>query len=111
MTNINKDQFVAILNDIAEIEEMCEEIEWIFDKYNCRDFRSGYAYYDHKMIDHMINILDACTNEDNWVNYWVNELECGKKWNPDTVVDPQGNSIDISTPEKLYDFLFSPNVF
>lgn len=111
MAVISKDKFVAILSDIAEIEEMCGEIEWIFEKYDRRDFRSGYAYYDHRLVAHMIEILDFCTNDNNWVNYWVYELECGKSWDANDVSDPLGNSIDISTPEKLYDFIFGPNIF
>lgn len=111
MAVISKDQFVTILNDLVKTEEMCQEIEEVFQKYDCRDFRSGYAYSDDKIASHLISVLDLYTNDDNWVRYWVCDLDYGKSWNPDMVVDPQGNSIDISTPEKLYDFLFAPNVF
>lgn len=41
------------------------------------------------------------------ISYFIYELEFGKKWKPNYVTDSNGNSIDMSTAEKLYDYLVS----
>ena len=39
------------------------------------------------------------------ISYWCYELEYGIGYYPGCVTDENGNPIDISTPEKLYDYV------
>lgn len=41
------------------------------------------------------------------IGYFCWELDFGRKWTPDSIQDINGNPIDISTSEKLYDYLIS----
>lgn len=103
--SIPKSRFVTMLNDIKNVNKMGEELDRIFAAYGRGNFCSGFAFCDDLMIGHVVELLDCMTNTDDWVSYWVEVLECGQRWNSDCVIDEQDNSVDISTPEKLYDFL------
>lgn len=39
------------------------------------------------------------------ISYFIYDLEYGKKWTETSITDADGKPIDISTAEKLYDFL------
>lgn len=41
------------------------------------------------------------------ISYFIYDLNCGEDWEPYTITDEYGNDIDVSTAEKLYDFLVS----
>ena len=43
------------------------------------------------------------------ISYFIYELDYGKKWTTDSITTSDGESIDISTAEKLYDYLISEN--
>ena len=39
------------------------------------------------------------------ISYFIYELDYGKKYKAGCVLDENMNEIDLSTPEKLYDYL------
>lgn len=64
-----------------------------------------YSRYESKMVELLEAIMiDA---KCQWISYFIYELDFGKNYVDGCVSykKDNGGSIDISTPEKLYDFL------
>jgi hypothetical protein len=61
---------------------------------------------EHAMFEHEFH--DPENPQPSWIEYYCHELEFGEKFYPGCVKD-QEDVIDISTPEKLYDFLHQRN--
>lgn len=55
----------------------------------------------------VVDLLEfAMDDQGDWISYWLWELEFGEKYKPGCVTD-NGVDVDLSTAEKLYDFLVS----
>ena len=94
--------------------EFCDIIKAIMDRCNyqkelddvCRKHGvDGYFPYVDSDSD-VVWLLDhyAIPNDGDWVSYFCWEGDFGKDLTPDSVSIDDKN-IDITTPEKLYDFL------
>jgi hypothetical protein len=44
-------------------------------------------------------------NDNDMISWWIFELNYGKDYKDGYIQDCDGNNIDISTVEKLYDYL------
>lgn len=106
---ISKETFVSAINQIKAVNEYHEKLNSLFEEYGA----DGYVY-PPTCIDNLVMVLEEGMeiepNEyDNTdVSYFVYELDCGKSWKPGCVtdvVDGKEIEIDMSTPEKFYDYL------
>lgn len=110
---ISKQLFVKYINCIQEKDNMANEINKILIKYNQRDLLDGYDLINNDFIDIIVELLDKNFDDNcDWVDYFIYELDYGNKyWTDDgrfcsdLILDENDQPIDISTPEKLYDFL------
>jgi hypothetical protein len=101
---ISKHQFIKCIHTIKRQNNMADELNNIFKKYNKPDFLDGYGFINDEMIYLLAETLDKSFDENcDWVRYYLFELNM--EWHPGDVIDKNGNDIDFSTPEKLYDFL------
>lgn len=69
------------------------------------DFVSSYD--NSLVIDQLVKLLKILTDDDHkdsWIDYFVYELDFGKKFTMGMVKN-KGSDVDISTSSKLYDFL------
>lgn len=99
---ISKKTFVDTINKIIDYNNMSNEINDVFSKYKVEDCNSVfYGFYE----DVVVNLLtEAMNDEDEWISWWLYECNYGKDIN-DRDFDNESFYIDLSTPEKLYDFL------
>ena len=44
-------------------------------------------------------------DKDDWICYWVYELDCGRRWEEGTVVSKDGENIPLKTIEDLWAML------
>ena len=98
---IKKEKFVRILNELERVdraeEKIVEAISSISAFYWNYPFSTG--------SDTVIDLLEELTNDEGqMISYFVYELDWGKKWEPGCVTD-ENEDIDLSTAEKLYDYL------
>lgn len=65
--------------------------------------------YDNSTLsDALIDVLRAIMDDkDNWINYFIYELDFGAKNDKLKAWDKDGNNIPLSTPEDLYNLLVS----
>ena len=104
---LTKQEFVDILNRLQEATELVDKVEELFrdsrDNIEC-DFCNGAGLQiSHEGI--VVKLLEKLMQDSAGnISYFIYELDYGKEYREDCVSDKNGN-IDISTPEKLYDYL------
>ena len=106
---ITKKLFIETIEVIKRKMEFNDKFYDIF-KEVCD---GGGILKDSFVIDHLIQILH---NEfgivrkkayDSDIEYFIYDLDFGTKWTSTSYTEKDGTPIDISTSEKLYDYLVS----
>lgn len=105
--SLTKEEFIDIINRLRESSELVDKVNELFqnsmDNLEC-DFCNGASLQiSHEGI--VVKLLEKLM-QDRYENisYFIYELDYGKEYQDGCISDKHGN-IDISTPEKLYDFL------
>lgn len=100
---ISKKTFVNTINKIIDYNNMSNEINDVFSKYRTEDCNSVfYGFYE----DVVVNLLtEAMNDKDEWISWWLYECNYGQDTMKYATIGPDNVEIDLSTPEKLYDFL------
>lgn len=104
---LTKQEFVDILNRLREATELVDKVEELFrdsrENLEC-DFCNGAGLQiSHEGI--VVKLLEKLMQDSAGnISYFIYELDYGKEYREDCVSDKNGNN-DISTPEKLYDYL------
>lgn len=106
---INKEKFCKIIEELRDIEEIQGKIKDIFRNSKneiLRDFGSPYTLVvptDHIVVELLKDSFGL--DNDNTLEWWIWEMNYGKNVTAEDVIDENGKFIDITTPEKLYDYL------
>lgn len=109
---INKEKFCKIIEELKNIEEIQGKIKDIFRNSKneiLRDFGSPYTLLvptDHLVVD-LLKDNFKLDDKDNTLEWWIWEMNYGKYVTAEDVMDENGKFIDLTTPEKLYDYLVS----
>ena len=104
---LTKQKFVEILNRLREATELVDKVEELFrssrENLEC-DFCNGAGLQiSHEGI--VVKLLEKLMQDSfGIISYFIYELDYGKTYQEGCIFDQSGN-IDISTSEKLYDYL------
>ena len=100
--NITKKQYVRMINSLKQQQKLDEK----YSEYIAEMFDTPRMCYNHnELIYDMINLLVELSGdqfENNLIAYYLFEQstkESGYLWEED------GTKVDVSTPEKMYDYL------
>lgn len=110
---LTKQEFVDILDRLREATELVDKVEELFrgsrENLEC-DFCNGAGLQiSHEGI--VVKLLEKLMQDSlGNISYFIYELDYGREYREGCVSDKNGN-IDISTSEKLYDFLMAEFVF
>lgn len=102
-----KQEFVDILNRLREATELVDKVEELFrdsrENLEC-DFCNGAGLQiSHEGI--VVKLLEKLMQDSvGNISYFIYELDYGRDYREGCISDNNDN-IDISTPEKLYDYL------
>ena len=103
---ISKDKFIEIINRLKKYNELQDKINYLFrDNINNKenDFaNAGGVCIGHESV--VVYLLEKMFDTD-MISYWIYELNYGKEYKEGCVLDANMNEIDLSTAEKLYDYL------
>lgn len=104
---LEKKEFVEIINRIKEASELVDKVNELFR--NSRDNIEGDFYNGAGLqISHegiVVKLLEKLMRDEfERISYFIYELDYVKDYQEGCVSDESGN-IDISSPDKLYDFL------
>lgn len=109
---LTKEEFVDYMNTLKKImdsDTMLSDALKNFD--SCSDF-GGFSNFraEDLIVTLLEKLMDDPKDEEygiSDISYFIYDLEWGSNWTPDSITDANGNSIDLSTVEKLYDYLKS----
>ena len=102
-------EFVGIIRCLQESSELVDKVNELFQKsrnnVECAFCNGAALQISHEGI--VVRLLEKmmCDGYGN-ISYFIYELDYGKNYQKGCVTDKDG-VIDISTSEKLYDFLVS----
>ena len=103
---ISKEKFVEIINRLKKYNELQNDINELFnesidnkemDFMNARSICIG-----HESV--VVYLLERMFDTD-MISYFIYELNYGEDYTEGCVLDENMNNIDLSTSEKLYDYL------
>jgi len=97
---MNKELFEKYLNSVIEFDEFIDRLYEIgIDLTECDIVM--------KFLSNYISILeDACGDSINgWISYWLYDLDKGKDWKCDCIIDGDGKEVKLETIDDLYDVL------
>ena len=103
---ITKERFIEIIKRLENYNKLQEQINNLFDK--CIDNKendfcnAGSICIGHESV--VVELLENMFDTD-MISCWIYELDYGREYKDGYVRDVEGNNIDISTAEKLYDYL------
>jgi hypothetical protein len=97
---------IEALQKQYEHDQKCSDaMEVIFPN----DFISGYD--NHWLTNKLVELLENNMNDsEEWISYFLYELDFGKKWKPGTVTEGD-KDIPLRNAEDLYDLLRSNEGF
>lgn len=109
---LTKKQFLERINFIIEYDKAVEKYDKALKEFANSDFT---GYYDEKLHLHLLSTLAEDMEqdpEDDLISWWLYDCpEAGKHpehakiWDGEKD-DPDTTEYDVSTPEKLYDYIF-----
>ena len=108
---ISKEEFVDIIEKLKKrqdfvnetnkkVKELNDAMMYDFDFF---DATSLYIAHD----DIVINLLRAMFNlqDDDVLDWWIYEQDFGRTYKDGDITEADGTIIDLSTAEKLYDYI------
>lgn len=106
---ISKEKFVEILNRLKNYNKLQNKIQYLFDDLidnRENDFtNAGSICIGHESI--VVDLLEEMFNTD-LISWWIYELNYGIYYIKGCLQKEENGkvvNIDVSTPEKLYDYL------
>jgi len=109
---MNKDKFVTILKRMEEQEKIdLDFAEAVSKAFDCFAVSYNNGRLSRIVVDLLNDIFDLSKTAEygSDIEYFMYELDYGKKWKTGMITDKDGNDIDFSTAEKLYDYLTKPS--
>ena len=99
---VSKESFVKALKEVQESEIFFSKLNEVLHEYDCGDlYLVCCADTVPRILDELFTINDK---ENDWVRFWCWEMNFGAV-NNGIIDDYNGNEVDLSTADKLYDFL------
>jgi transcription elongation factor GreA-like protein len=110
MENITKELFIESIKMIQKQYEIDSECSKAFKKLLPNDYVSGYD--NNNLYSQLIKILQILTKDDeqnSWIDYYIWELEFGKKYKDGHVILDNVH-YELITPEDLYELLVKTRI-
>jgi hypothetical protein len=103
---MTKDLFLFTIEALRLQRKIDENCSKAFEIILPSAFIDGYD--NSVLVNQLTLILRVQLDDegrDSWINYYIDYLNFGTKYKPGCAKYKNGKNIDLSTPEKLYDFL------
>ena len=102
---LREKEFCELLSKLRKRQEIIEEMEKIKQR-GYKELGDEYISYSTPEVDDslIIRILDRMFNTD-MISYWCWELNYGREYKDGDIREVNGETIDISSLDKLYKYL------
>lgn len=106
--NISKEDFVNTINELKRCIDKEDNIYDVLQKFDIYLDDDSEKLYD--TVIHLLEILTGAIVDEEFgsdISYFCWDLDFGRDYEPGMITDKEGNDIDCSTAESLYDYLTS----
>lgn len=105
---LERQEFVDIICRLKESNELVDKVDALFrnsrENLECDCWNGAGLQISHEGI--VVKLLEKLLRDGfGNVSYYIYELDYGKEYRQGCISDERGENIDMSTPEKLYDYL------
>ncbi len=104
---LSKKKFVEIIEKLRKVNDFVDEVNnkarQLDDAIISDFFNASSLSISHENI--VVELLEEMFNADDTLSWWLYDLDYGRKYEDGCIQDKEGNNIDLSTVEKLYDYL------
>jgi hypothetical protein len=100
---MTKKQFCQHIKSLCEISEFAGKLEAVLNEFSDREMPSFVSLTKLEVLIYNV-IRDSIEDEDDWIGYWLWELNQGKDAKKCSV-KIGGKCVPIKTPENLYDLI------
>jgi hypothetical protein len=107
---VSKSLFLETMEAIEKQYKHDQKCNTAFKTLLPNDYTSGYD--NHWVNNELIKYLQKAMNDEHaesWIEYFLWELDFGKKYRPGSVIRKDKTHIDLSNTGKLYDYLIEEN--
>lgn len=100
---IKKNKFIILMKRYLKLREVEDKINDAF-KGLCSDFSQfSLSNHDELILDILENLFNDKHND--WIGYWLYDLNCGKDWKKGKITAKNGKDIPLKTLTDLYNVL------
>lgn len=108
MNRLSFEDFKRHIKDIQLMSELQDKIDDAKHIFNKSETKEVFHFYFPTGTDNIIELLAMLTNDKNeWIDYWIYELDFGKRADELKCTDGNGNKIPMNTIEDLWAVLHS----
>jgi hypothetical protein len=104
---ITKKEFVKIINRLKKTNDFVDktnnEARKLQDAIESDFFNSMSLSISHESI--VVSLLENIFNDGDIIGWWIYDLDYGREYKDGCITEKNGDIIDVSTAEKLYDYL------
>ena len=103
---LSKEKFIKAIKELEKFEKDIHAVHEAFKKLD-PDFGGFYFSRANTLIGEILK--DVMNDEYDNIDYFIYELDYGKKWHKGTITARNGKDIKMQTPEDLYNYLVKCN--
>ena len=104
---IIKTEFISIIDKLREVNDFVDNTNNNARKLNdaiiSDFFNASSLSISHEII--VVQLLENMFNDTDILSWWLYDLDYGRKFKIGCIQDENGQDIDLSTADKLYDYL------
>ena len=104
---IGKELFVEVIEDAMKSDDYQN---WLNQQLISKGAEG--CLFQPTCVDSVIKLLHIIfgdADSENVISYFCFELDYGRKWKEGIITEQNGEDINLSSPELLYDYLISEN--
>ena len=107
---ISKEDFVSIMSTIKGWHDTSDAMEAALKGASAeasplRDFFSPEAFFVEGEVLVLKTLTLALNDKEEWIEYWIFELDFGRKWKEGMICSPDGEDIPLQTLDQLYELI------
>ena len=110
---LSEQEFVDIINRLREAADLQEQVDKLF-RNSKENIENNFCNAASLQISHESSVVfllkRMMCDQYEYIDYFIYELDYGRKYEAGMVTDENGRDIDIHTPNLLYDFISNNGV-
>jgi len=104
---MDKKTFIKLMQELVSIKEDEDNLNKAFKKFNPDFNYISFGRYEELVVKCLEQAMD---DKNDWISYWLYELDCGKESKRLKVKDKKGKIIPTKTINDLYNIIENKNI-